>query len=138
MRVDVSKTPARIPASWGAFALFYVLMLAIIASLDWINGLLHLPYYLTQAGLLTVGVGVFALCGWRFPTMQAEHSALLAFTIGVLTIVPAVLMSLHSMAEGFWTQYFLIAFGMASGSSLGFLFTVLAKRRLASRQKKGK
>jgi hypothetical protein len=134
--VNFSKTPARNTASWGAFVLFYLLMLGIIAFLDWINGLLHPPYYLTQAGLLTLGVGIFALCGWRFPLMQAEHSALLAFTIGVLTIVPAVLMSLHYMAEGFWTQYFLIALGMASGSSLGFLFTVLARRRIASRQKK--
>ncbi|MGQ9501809.1 MAG: hypothetical protein ACUVSF_03620 [Anaerolineae bacterium] len=135
--MNSSKTPMRVSASWGAFVLFYVLMLAIIASLDWVNGLLRPLYYITQAGLLTVGVGVFALCGWRFPSMQAEHSALLAFTIGVLTIVPAVLMSLRLMTEGFWTQYFLIAFGMASGSLLGFLFTVLAKRRIASREKKG-
>ncbi|MCS7261297.1 MAG: hypothetical protein NZ765_11030, partial [Anaerolineae bacterium] len=135
-RVNTSETPRSISASWGAFALFYVLMLALIASLDWVNGLLRPLYYLTQAGLLTVGVGIFALCGWRFPAMQAEHSALLAFTIGVLTIVPAVLMSLRLMAEGFWTQYFLIAFGMASGSLLGFLFTVLAKRHLTSRQKR--
>jgi|GEM_PF-921185 len=138
MRVNASKTPTSISASWGAFVLFYLLMLAIIAFLDWVNGLLHPPYYLTQAGLLTLGVGIFALCGWRFRFMQAEHSALLAFTIGVLTIVPAVLMSLRYMAEGFWTEYFLIAFGMASGSLLGFLFTVLARRRLVSRQKKGK
>jgi len=134
--VNLSKRPAHSSASWGAFVLFYVLMLIIIAFLDWMNGLLRLPYYLTQVGLLTLGVGIFAICGWRFPSMQAEYSALLAFTVGVLTIIPAVLMSLQHMTEGFWNQYFLIAFGMASGSSLGFLFTSLARSRVAARPKK--
>ena len=127
--------PTDSSASWGAFALFYVLIILIAASLDWINGLLQLPYFLAQAGLLTVGVGIFALIGWRMPRIRAEHSALLAFTIGVLTIVPAVLMSLRQMIEGFWSQYFLVAFGMASGSLLAFGFARLAARAAARRDK---
>jgi hypothetical protein len=121
--------PAGSSASWGAFALFYVLMLIIMASLDWVNGVLRPTYYLAQVELLTLGVGIFALVGWRLPHIRAEHGALLAFTIGVLTIVPAILMSLNPMIEGFWSEYFLVAFGMASGSLLAFGFARLAARR---------
>lgn len=121
-------------ASWGAFGLFYLLMLIIIVSLDWANDLLRPTYFLAQIGLLTLGVGIFALVGWRLPRIRAEHGALLAFTIGVLTIVPAILMSLGQMIEGFWSQYFLVAFGMASGSVLAFVFARLAARA-ASRRK---
>jgi hypothetical protein len=103
-------------------------MLAVIAGLDWVNGLMRVSYFLAQLGLLTLGVGVFAAVGWRLPRIRPEHSALLAFTIGVLTIVPAILMSLHQTGEGFWVQYFLIALGMAGGSLLGFLFVKLAGR----------
>jgi hypothetical protein len=108
--------------------MFYLLMLAVIAGLDWVNGLMRASYFLAQLGLLTLGVGIFAVVGWRMPRIRPEHSALLAFTIGVLTIVPAILMSLHQTVEGFWVQYFLIAFGMAAGSLLGFLFVKLAGR----------
>ena len=82
-----------------------------------------------------MGVGIFALVGWRRPHLRAEHGALLAFTIGVLTIVPAVLMSLGRMSEGFWSQYFLVAFGMASGSVLAFVFVRLAARAAVRRDK---
>lgn len=109
-------------------------MLIIIVSLDWANDLLRPTYFLAQIGLLTLGVGIFALVGWRLPRIRAEHGALLAFTIGVLTIVPAILMSLGQMIEGFWSQYFLVAFGMASGSVLAFVFARLAARA-ASRRK---
>jgi hypothetical protein len=126
--------PAGSAASWGAFGLFYLLMLIIIALLDWVNNLMRPSYFLAQVGLLTLGVGIFALVGWRLPRLRAEHGALLAFTIGVLTIVPAILMSLGQMIEGFWSQYFLVAFGMASGSLLAFLFARLAARA-ASRRK---
>jgi len=45
--------------------------------------------------------------------------------VGVLTIIPAVLMSLGPSRD-FWSQYFLIALGMAAGSFLGFVFVRLA------------
>lgn len=121
-------------ASWGAFGLFYLLTLIIIAGLDYANGLLSATYFLAQAGLLTLGTGIFALVGWRVPHLRAEHGALLAFTIGVLTIVPAILMSLGRMIEEFWSQYFLVAFGMASGSVLAFVFARLASRATARRK----
>jgi hypothetical protein len=102
-------------------------LLAIIAILDWVNGLLAWRYVGTQVTLLTLGVAVFALIGWRMPNLTAEQGVLLAFTVGVLTIIPAVLMGLVQ-TRGFWPQYFLIAFGMAAGSFLGFLFVRLANR----------
>lgn len=129
------QKPSGSSSSWKALALFYLLMLVIIAALDSVNGLLRLPYFLAQAGLLTVGVGVFAVVGWRLPTIGAHHSALLAFTIGVLTIVPAILMSLRQMLEGFWTEYFLVAFGMATGSLLAYAFTKLAGRGNSNRDR---
>ena len=120
-------TPHKPSASWSAFALFYVAMLIIIAIVDWANGLLTWLYFSAQLGLLTVGVGVFAIIGWRMPRLKAEQGVLLAFTVGALTIIPAVLMSL-GQAKGFWAQYFLIASGMAAGSLLGFVFVRLAGR----------
>ena len=129
-----SNRPAGTSASWAAFALFYVLTLVVIAVLDYVNSLMNLTYFLMQAGLLTVGTGIFALVGWRMPRLRAEHGALLAFTIGVLTIVPAILMSLGPMVREFWSQYFLVAFGMASGSVLAFVFARLATR-IATRRK---
>ena len=70
---------------------------------------------------MTGGVAIFAFIGWRAPNLKAQQGVLLAFTVGVLTIVPAVLMSLRQSPE-FWQQYFLVAFGMAAGSFMGFLF----------------
>ncbi len=119
--------PRRPSASWSAFLLFYFVMLIIIAVLDWANDLLAWQYVSTQVGLLTVGVAIFAVIGWRIPKLKAEQGVLLAFTVGVLTIIPAILMSL-GQTKGFWPQYFLIAFGMAAGSFLGFLFVRLAGR----------
>jgi hypothetical protein len=119
---------ARKPAaSWSAFALFYLALLVVIALLDWANGLLKWRYLGTQVGLMTVGVAIFAVVGWRMPTLKAEQGVLLAFTVGVLTIIPAVLMGLGQSTD-FWPQYFLIASGMAAGSFLGFLFVQLAGR----------
>ena len=129
-----SNRSAGSSASWGAFGLFYLLTLLISAGLDYANGLLSAAYFLVQAGLLTVGTGIFALVGWRMPRLRAEYGALLAFTIGVLTIVPAILMSLGPMVQEFWSQYFLVAFGMASGSVLAFVFARLATR-IAARRK---
>ena len=58
---------------------------------------------------------------------HGPQGVLLAFTVGVLTIIPAVLMSL-GQSRDFWPQYFLIALGMAAGSFLGFVFVRLAGR----------
>jgi 4-amino-4-deoxy-L-arabinose transferase-like glycosyltransferase len=102
-------------------------MLIIVAILDWVNGLLTWLYLGAQVSLLTVGVVIFAIIGWRMPRLKAEQGVLLSFTVGVLTIIPAVLMSL-GQARGFWSQYFLIASGMAAGSLLGFIFVRLAGR----------
>jgi hypothetical protein len=114
-------------ASWSAFILFYVAMLVVITILDWVNGLLVWRYWGIQVGLMSVGVAIFACIGWRMPNLSAEQGVLLAFTVGVLTIIPAVLMSLGE-SIGFWPQYFLIALGMAVGSFLGFVFVRLAGR----------
>lgn len=119
--------PRKPSASWNAFIMFYVAMLIIITALDWANGLLSLRYWITQVALMSFGVAIFALIGWRMPNITAEQGVLLAFTVGVLTIIPAVLMSLGQPSD-FWPQYFLIALGMASGSLLGFIFVRLAGR----------
>jgi len=119
--------PRKPSASWNAFILFYVAMLIIITALDWANGLLSWRYWVTQIGLMSLGVAIFAVIGWRMPNITAEQSVLLAFTVGVLTIIPAVLMSLDQPND-FWPQYFLIALGMATGSFLGFVFVRLAGR----------
>lgn len=119
--------PREPTVSWSAFILFYLAMLIVIVILDWINGLLALPYLSLQVGLLTVGVAIFAVVGWRMPNLTAEQGVLLAFTVGVLTIIPAILMSLGRAFE-FWPQYFLIAFGMAAASFLGFVFVRVANR----------
>lgn len=120
-------SPHRPSASWAAFLLFYFILLVVTGILDYANGLLTFSYFGAQVGLITLGVGVFAVIGWRFPGIKPQQGVLLAFTIGVLTIVPAVLMSLGQI-PGFWSQYFLVAFGMAGGSFLGFIFVRLAKR----------
>ena len=105
----------------------FVAMLVIITVLDWANGLLTWEYWVIQIGLMSLGVAIFALVGWRMPNLTAEQGVLLAFTVGVLTIIPAVLMSLGQWSY-FWPQYFLIALGMAAGSLLGFVFVRLAGR----------
>ena len=119
--------PRRNSVSWSAFALFYVILLIVTGVLDWANGLLAWRYTGVQIGLVTVGVAIFALIGWRAPNLKAQQGVLLAFTVGVLTIVPAVLMSLRQAPE-FWQQYFLVALGMAAGSFMGFLFVWLIGR----------
>jgi hypothetical protein len=113
--------------SWAALVMFYVVMLAVAAILDWSNGLLTPQYALAQVGLITLGVAIFALFGWRLPNMTAEAGALLAFSVGILTIVPAILMGLGEVT-GFWANYFLVAFGMAGGSFLALMFVRLATR----------
>lgn len=119
--------PRKPSASWNAFIMFFVAMLIIITALDWANGLLSWRYWVTQVALMSLGVVIFAVIGWRMPNITAEQGVLLAFTVGVLTIIPAVLMSLGQRSD-FWPQYFLIALGMAAGSLLGFVFVHLAGR----------
>ena len=107
-------------SSWAAFIFFYLVLVAIIIVLDWANGLLTLHYWGIQMVLLTVGVGIFAVVGKLTPELSAARGVLLTFTIGILTIIPAVLMGLG--IPNLWPQYFYIAFGMAAGSFLSFLF----------------
>lgn len=114
-------------SSWVAFLLFYIVLLLIVTILDWVNHLLTLSYWSAQAGLVTIGVGIFALAGLWVPDLSAARGVLLAFTVGVLTIIPGVLMGLGNI-PGFWSQYFSIALGMAAGSFLTFLFLKLTKK----------
>ncbi|MDM8518467.1 hypothetical protein QUF64_00355 [Anaerolineales bacterium HSG6] len=113
--------------SWIPFLLFYLVLLLIISVLDKINDLLTIQYWGTQVALLTLGVGIFALVGYRVPDLQATASVMLAFTVGVLTIIPAIMMGLGDIPE-FWNQYFSIAGGMAAGSFLTFLFLAFSDR----------
>jgi hypothetical protein len=108
-------------SSWVAFALFYVAMMVGISFLDWVNQVFSWSLWLTQTILFTLGVIIFGLVGLRWPNLTPQASVVLAFTIGILTIVPATLMGLGPI-EHLWPQYFLVAFGMAAGSILGFLF----------------
>ena len=113
--------------SWIAFLLFYITMLAVTAILDCANGLLTFSYAAVQVGLISGGVAIFALVGWRTPHLRPEFGAMLAFTVGIFTIIPAILMSMGKI-EGFWPQYFLVAFGIAGGSLMGFLFVYLTRK----------
>ena len=108
-------------SSWTAFGLFYIVLIIIVTVLDSANEVLRLPYWGMQVGLITLGVGIFVLVGIFMPNLSATLGILLAFTVGILTIIPAVLMGLGKI-PGLWPQYFFIAFGMAAGSFLTFLF----------------
>ena len=114
-------------SSWVAFVLFYLVLLVIVTILDFANHLLTLRYWGAQVILITVGIGIFALVGLWLPDLSAARGVLLAFTVGILTIIPAVLMGLGNI-PGFWPQYFLIAFGMAAGSFLTFLFLRFSRK----------
>lgn len=114
-------------SSWGALGLFYLILISIVTILDSVNNVLTLSYWLMQVGLITLGVGLFALIGVRISDLSATRSVLLAFTIGILTIIPAVLMGLGRI-PGLWPQYFYIALGMAAGSFLTSLFIKLSPK----------
>ncbi|MDH3674754.1 MAG: hypothetical protein OES12_04595 [Anaerolineae bacterium] len=120
-------------SSWVAFGLFYIILVLIVSLLDTVNGVLELPYWGIQVGLITIGVGVFVLVGIRAPELTTGRGVLLAFTIGILTIIPAVLMGLGKI-PGLWPQYFYIAFGMAAGSFLTYLFLKLTQRLIGKEQ----
>ncbi len=108
-------------SSWIAFGLFYLVLIVIVTVLDVFNRVLTLPYWGTQLGMLTLGVGLFVVMSRFIPDLSAARGVPLAFTIGILTIIPAVLMGLGPI-PGLWPQYFYIALGMAAGSFLTFLF----------------
>jgi len=108
-------------SSWVIFILFYLVLISIVSILDWINGILTLSYWGTQVGLITLGVGILTAVGIWTPDLSAARGVLLAFTVGILTIIPAVLMGLGPI-PGLWPQYFYIALGMAAGSFMSFLF----------------
>jgi hypothetical protein len=116
-------------SSWIAFILFYLVLVSIVTVLDWFNDILTLPYWGVQVGLITLGVGIFAAVGVWTPDLSAARGVLLAFTVGILTIIPAVLMGLGEI-PGLWPQYFYIAFGMAAGSLLSFLFIKFTRQKL--------
>ena len=113
-------------SSWIAFVLFYLVVILIISVLDWFNGILTLSYWGAQVGLVTLGVGIFAVIGIWTPDLSAARGVFLTFTVGILTIIPAVLMGLG--LPDLWPRYFNIAFGMAAGSFLFFLFMKLSKK----------
>jgi hypothetical protein len=125
MEHNVEIKPVR--SSWVAFLMFYVVLVLIVTTLDWFNDLLSWSYWGAQIGLITVGVGTLAVIGLWIQDLTAARGVLLAFTIGVLTIIPAVLMGLGRI-PGFWPQYFSVALGMAAGSFLTFLFLKYSKR----------
>lgn len=114
-------------SSWTAFVLFYIVLVLVITILDWTNGLLSWTYWGAQVGLLTLGVVVFAGIGLRMSDLSAQRGVFLAFTVGALTIIPAVLMGL-GLDNTFWGQYFSIALGMAAGSFLSYLFIRFTRR----------
>ncbi len=116
-----------VKSSWVAFVLFYLILGLIITILDWFNGVLTVNYWGAQIGLITLGVGVLAIIGFWLKDLTAARGILLAFTVGVLTIIPAVLMGLGRI-PGFWTQYFSVALGMAAGSFLTFLFLLFSRK----------
>ena len=113
--------------AWRAIIIFYIVLLIVITIVDQANNVLTWPYWGIQAGLISVGIVVLVLIGWRFPYLSAQRGVLLTFSIGVLTIIPGVLMSLNPIGD-FWEQYFTIGLSMAVGSFLGFLFINLFSR----------
>jgi hypothetical protein len=115
--------------SWVPFILFYVVLILIITVLDTLNSLLNPNYWGLQVGLVTLGVGIFAIVGYKMPNLSPTASVLLAFTVGVLTIIPSILMGLGDIPD-FWPQYFSIAGGMAAGSFLTFVFLAFSERHL--------
>jgi hypothetical protein len=113
--------------SWRATIIFYLVLLFVITFLDWVNNVLTLSYWGIQVGLITVGIITFVLIGRKITDLTAHRGVLLAFSIGVLTIIPAVLLALDPPTD-FWTQYFNIGLGMAAGSFLGYLFIKFTRK----------
>ncbi|HEY84984.1 MAG TPA: hypothetical protein G4N96_07740 [Chloroflexi bacterium] len=113
--------------AWRATIFFYLVLVAVITILDLVNQILSPVNWAIQIILITLGVGILAVIGKKFPDLSAQRGVLLTFSIGVLTIIPAVLLSLNPPGD-FWDQYFIIGLSMAAGSFLGFLFVKLYNR----------
>ncbi len=113
--------------SWIAIVLFYLVLIIVISVLDVFNNVLTITYWGMQVALITIGVGIFSFVGARLSDLSAARGVLLAFTVGILTIIPAVLMGLGRIPN-LWPQYFSVALGMAAGSFLTFLFLKFFKR----------
>jgi hypothetical protein len=114
-------------SSWGALGLFYVVLIGMVSILDYANEVLTFSYWGTQVGLITLGVGILALVSMRMNDLSAARGIFLTFTIGILTIIPAVLMGLGRI-PGLWPQYFYIALGIATGSFFTFLFLKFSQK----------
>ncbi len=110
--------------AWKATIVFYLVLVAVVTILDLINQFFSPGSWAVQIGLITLGVGILAVISRKFPDLSAQRGVFLAFGIGVLTIIPAVLLSLTPPGD-FWGQYFTIGLSMAAGSFLGFLFVKL-------------
>ena len=115
--------------AWRAVTVFYLILIFIITLLDWVNQVLSLQYWSVQIGLTTIGIAIFVIIGYKIPDLTAQRGVLLAFSVGVLTIIPAVLMGLN-ISGNLWEDYFTIGLSMAAGSFLGFLFIKLTNRVL--------
>jgi hypothetical protein len=113
--------------SWIAFGIYFAAVALLATLLDLVNHVFTWPYWGGQIGLILIGMVVLMIAGLKLNIVSAESSVLLAFSIGVLTIIPAILMGMGQF-NTFWPEYFLIAFGMAAGSFLGFIFVSLSKR----------
>lgn len=113
--------------SWQAMLGFYLVLLVVIVILDWQHSALQLPYLTIQIGLTTIGMAILAFIGSRYPQLTARRGVFLVFSISILTIIPAVLMTIDPQSN-FWTQYFGVGLGVAAGSFLGFLFMALFQR----------
>ncbi|OQY48155.1 MAG: hypothetical protein B6242_03190 [Anaerolineaceae bacterium 4572_78] len=112
-----------------AILIFYFVLIGLITILSYLQDTLEFNRWLVQVLLISLGVGVFVFMGSKYPKLSAQRGVLLAFSIGVMTIIPAVLMSL-SFPDEFWTQYATIGLSMAAASLLGFIFIELSSRYL--------
>ncbi len=121
--------PRRTDFSWRAFSIFFAVLLLVVTVLDWQNDILVWQQWSIQVGLIALGMLVLAAVGFQFPDLSAPRGAFLVFSIGILTLIPAVLLSLNPPGD-FWSQYFTIGLSMAAGSFLGFLFIWLMDKRL--------
>jgi hypothetical protein len=113
--------------AWRAVGIFYLVLLGIVTFLDRVNQVLTWTYWGTQVALITAGIAILLLVGWRFPHLSAQRGVFLTFSVAVVTIIPGVLLSLNP-GSNFWTHYFSIGLSMAAGSFLGFLFINLVSR----------